>query len=350
MTSEEIAKLTNKELFSLCVEWGSNARKWIKKFASLLPEVNRRDLFKERGFYSIYEFAARVGGMSNKAVDNVLRVSDKLQDKPLLHNLLSDQGWSKLRVVATIATPKNQQFWAEKVETMCKSSLETFVREVKQNNLFEDESNRGLEEAHTKLFPGENLSTISFKISVNTETGLRIFKHKFEKESGRPQDWDAVLKELLSLACRPCNRIAGRGAEKLAPDKSVDNTNKPPDCAEKQALSKPMDSANRPPRHIPARVKRLIDRKYRGRCAYPGCKNAATSYHHTRRFSLTPSHDPDFIAPLCKAHERLAHHSLIKNEEAAPENWQIQLFPDKSSPKYAVDMIVQSHRKGPGVC
>lgn len=325
MNSEEIAKLTNKELFSLCVEWGANARKWIKKFASLLPEVKRRELFYERGFYSIYEFAAKVGGMNNKAVDDVLRVSEKLQDKPLLHSLLADQGWSKLRVVATIATPENQRFWAEKVKTMCKSSLETFVREVKQNSLFEDESNEGLTEAHTEFFPGETSSTISFKISVNTETGLRIFKQKFEKESGRLQDWDSVLAELLRLAVRPQKRA---------------------DCATKQALSTTRQPARATSRHIPAHVKRLIDHKYHGRCAYPGCKNAATSYHHTRRFALMPSHDPDFMVPLCKKHERLAHHGLIKNEESSPDNWQIRLQPDKNSPKYAVDLAVQDRRKG----
>lgn len=86
--------------------------------------------------------------------------------------------------------------------------------------------------------------------------------------------------------------------------------------------------------------------KYAGRCAWPGCIKLPEIYHHTQRFALYKDHNPAHITPLCKNHERLAHHGLIKNEESAPENWQILAEPDKNQPKYFIDSLVQKFRMG----
>jgi len=91
-------------------------------------------------------------------------------------------------------------------------------------------------------------------------------------------------------------------------------------------------------------VKHYLEQKYKGKCGYPKCAIPSEIYHHTKRFSLEPNHDPEYIVPLCKPHERLAHHGLIANEEFPPENWKITLEPDKSLPKYKVDLKVQQFR------
>ena len=46
---------------------------WSRKFAALLPEVDKRQLYRKRGFYSIFEFAAKLAGMGRKNVEEVLR-------------------------------------------------------------------------------------------------------------------------------------------------------------------------------------------------------------------------------------------------------------------------------------
>jgi len=99
-----------------------------------------------------------------------------------------------------------------------------------------------------------------------------------------------------------------------------------------------------PGRHIPARVKKHLQQKYGGRCAFPDCKNPAEINHHIKRFALEQSHDPDFIVPLCKNHERIAHHGLMENEEQMPENWKVRREADKNSLKFVVDRMVQRHR------
>lgn len=124
--------ISDNELFSLCQQYGNNAKMWKRKFEELLPEVMKRELYKKRRFITIYEFAAKISGLSYDSVDEVLRVYKQLEDKPILRSLVVEFGWSKLRIVSGIATPETDASWAEKVRVLPKSSLETFVRDFRR--------------------------------------------------------------------------------------------------------------------------------------------------------------------------------------------------------------------------
>jgi hypothetical protein len=69
-------------------------------------------------------------------------------------------------------------------------------------------------------------------------------------------------------------------------------------------------------RHVPAAVKRWHRLLFDGLCSFPGCHQPIAANHHTQRFALCPSHDPDLMGPLCEAHHQMAHRGLIEREEA----------------------------------
>lgn len=133
MTQEEIAKLTDRELHQRCQMCGANIRKLQKEFAGYLPEVEKRRLFLKKGFRSLYDYARMLAGMSSMTVDEILRVHKKLSDKPILKELITEQGWGKLKVVASVAKPETQEFWSEKVKQMSCATLQTFVKELKKD-------------------------------------------------------------------------------------------------------------------------------------------------------------------------------------------------------------------------
>ena len=88
--------------------------------------------------------------------------------------------------------------------------------------------------------------------------------------------------------------------------------------------------------------------KTSGLCAYPGCMKPYEILHHTKRFALDHTHDPDTLVPLCKAHERVAHSGLIEDEEMLPVdgmqiNWGVRLKADVGGAKYQVDQKVGEH-------
>lgn len=308
----DLSKLTDSELYKLCQEYGSNAIIWRRRFAGLLPEVSRRGLYLRRGFGSIYEFAFKVSGLSQDSTDRILRISKKLEDKPLLKAQLEtgSQSWSKIEKVAFVATPETDKDWAKKVETMPYRALEAYVNEIKTIDA------GGLE----NIPQTPQYRSLTFTVSTETEERLRLAKQELEHKRKQPLTFNEVLKDLFVQ--KPEAQIAIEIC---------------PECAKRKA-----DEARG--RYIPAAVQKYVKAKYKNLCAFKNCHEPATSLHHTRRYALNQSHDPDYIVPLCKKHERLMHTGLIKNETDSPEHWKLLNAPDPKDPKFQIDQIVQKFR------
>ncbi len=126
------SNLSDEVLFELCQKYGKNAKIWMRKFACLLPEVFKRQLYRRKRFASIHEFAACLAGMNYSATDQVISLFRALEDKPILRGLIEEYGWSKVRVVASISTPATDEFWAGKVKILSKGALETYVRGLRE--------------------------------------------------------------------------------------------------------------------------------------------------------------------------------------------------------------------------
>jgi len=271
---------TQKQLDQDFSIFGAKALEWRRKCELLLPEIDRHQVWKACGFSCIYEYAAKKAGLSRDKVNECLRILKKIEDKPALQVIAQQKGVMAIQPVATIATPETEKFWAEKANEMSKHTLETFVREIRQQDL-----------------PGE------VKAQVNLNINPKLAK-KLDQIQKR-----ADFEELL--------------------EKFVDSiTEKAPE---------PVKTASR---HIPVHIKTHVINKTNGKCAFPGCQKPYKILHHTQRFALEKIHDPDRLIPLCKAHEELAHLGLIENEEGPTETWKIRKLPNKNSYKFYVDEMV----------
>jgi len=364
-----ISQLDDQELYRKCKYYGASARMWMRKFVGLLPEVYNRSLYKRKGYASIHEFGAKLAGMNFRMVDKILNLAQKIDDKPHLKAQFEHgmQGWSKIEAVAYIATPETDAFWAKKVEDMPKQALQLYVQEKRKiegsqftagGELLPVNSGGNLGVTDQRWASWENTSTLFFKVSKDLEHQLRLFKQKMEHERKETLGWAAVVEELL--------KGYQENLEDLREPKSSGNSDTPEHaaphdpahhdhseksdlpvcihCAEQEAMEK--TGAEASSRHIPVAVKKYISILYKNRCAFPGCSKPSEILHHTRRFGLNQSHDPRFIVPLCKAHERLIHTGLIENEEASPMLWRIKEEPDRTSPKFLIDQHVALYRGG----
>ncbi|MFA4814597.1 MAG: hypothetical protein WC924_01645 [Candidatus Gracilibacteria bacterium] len=124
-------KISDEKLLRLCEKFGKRALLWRRKFTGLLPEVNRRRLYERRGCGSIFEFAAKLAGLSEEQVRLVLRLERKFEDKPSLYEILVEGkvSLSKLARVASLANVQNEMELAEKVKLLPQKALETLVRD-----------------------------------------------------------------------------------------------------------------------------------------------------------------------------------------------------------------------------
>ncbi len=115
-----LLNMSDEQLLRLCEKFGKRALLWRRKFTGLLPEVNRRRLYEKRGCRSIFEFAAKLAGLSEDQVRRALNLSYEFRDKPALRQLLESGGvgLSKLARVASIATSENELELAGKVRLL----------------------------------------------------------------------------------------------------------------------------------------------------------------------------------------------------------------------------------------
>lgn len=263
------AHFTDKELFELCREYGTKALTWRKKFIGLLPEVNRRRLYETKGFSSIFEFAAKLCGISEEQVRLALNLEKRFEDKPSLKALLTngEESINKLARVASIATLENEKELAARIKFLPNRAVETLVRDEKQSLHVHSNSQQNLEDA-----------TAQFKANE-----LELSPEVTEKLLALQQKGIDINKLILELLNKREEEIA----------------------ATKETLAGTINLTTS--RYIPVQIKRILKEEYGEKCSIATCQKPAKIIHHTQRFSLSQNHDPRFLAPLCREHHAIAH-------------------------------------------
>ncbi len=247
--------MNDKELLVKAIYFGKSALEWKKKFTGLLPEIHKRELYKQKGCGSIFEFAAKFGGLSNDQVRLALKLEEKFTEMPKLHEALvnGEVSINKLARVVSIATPENDLELSEIVKNMSKSAVETFVRDEKFTGL-----------------PGQELS-------LNEEVRSRLVEL---------QEKGIDINEIISAALN-------KREEEIAEEKGM-----------------PVEETKS--RYRSTKIEKLVAKEHGTKCSIPTCKKPSEVIHHTQTFAISHSHNPNYLAPLCKEHHEIAHAINLK--------------------------------------
>ncbi len=326
---------TDKQLFRLCRKYGAAALQARRKFMGLLPEVQRRRLYEKKGYFSIYEFAAKLAGLSRDQVQRVLQLERRLEDKPELHGLLvsGEISTSKLVRIAAVATAENQGVLAEKVRNLSQNAVETWVRDLRggggAHSVECKVKGGGMNNAGGFLKPEmpdesvraqRNFSNINQDIRLMAVLSVEV-KEKLLDMAGKGLDINQMLLELLAKRDAEIQARKEEIAEKLR-EKTVKKFEKVEvSMGQKELVITPGKEVGRETeignitddkktaasRYIPVAVKNILKEEFGDKCAGEACPRSAENIHHTRRFSLNPSHDPRGLLPVCSGHHELAH-------------------------------------------
>ncbi len=282
--------MTDKQLYRLCKKWGRVALKARRRFAGLLPEVRRRGLWERRGFASIYEFAARLGGLSHEQVDEVLRLEQRFAEMPLLHEALvtGEVSAGKLARVAAVATAENSAEVLQMARQLTYAALDIKVKEIKTEN--------GLPETKsaTKSLCAQDINAPIALVNYSSATQKTLAElgiseqvaEKLHELKRKGLDLNQLLKEMLEK----------RGQEIAA--------------EELQVQEKMEHELKDRSRYVPAVVKRLVFEKHGDKCSAGGCGRRADHLHHLREFAFGGGQDPANLRPLCRGHHELVHGGL----------------------------------------
>ncbi len=323
--SENFEKLDDKELHRKFCSYGANAKEWMRKCELLLPEIDRRKIWKKRGYENVFVYAAALAGMSRYRVEQALRVVRKVEQFPELRPVVEAHGVGAVRPILGVVHSASAGFWAEKAGEMSTHALEAYVRAAKEQGLI-----------------------VGGEVVGERDVGAYV-KKSFENEAEKRH---APFSEAKNIACDK-----GEIVMKL-PKELVEKLRKLKGVSEWEVLmgalvesyereivrSKPV-AVEATSRHIPAKIERYVLRRSGGTCEFSRCIKPYYILHHTQRFALEPAHDPDRIVALCFSHERMVHHGLIENELLPAGEWKIVAFTDQRHPKSSVDHLVMKYRK-----
>ncbi len=306
-------ELTDVDLLGYAQFFGNLTLKVRNMFIGLLPEVNRRGLYSKKGFESIFHFAKITGGVSVEQVKIVLRLDKQFDRCPSLQRLLliGRVSINKLIRVASIVTPETDEYWANQVQILSKSALETSVRDFRIAEIDDVTLSRDLEDP-TEFFKIEQKTTplVQAQNPLIFLPGQKVEHQKLGESFTALSLAPDVQAELLSMQKKDID-INAELRDFLVMRKAQLEQDKERLGAEQDAKALKGETSE----HIPVEIKKLLKKEYGTRCSQPGCTKPAEQIHHANRFSMARSHNPKFLAPLCKEHHAIAHAIDVKATE-----------------------------------
>ncbi|MDA1061012.1 MAG: hypothetical protein O3B47_04420 [bacterium] len=377
-----------QDLHERFVEYGGNTRVWMNKCKLLLLEIDRTRVWEKRGFRSIYEYASKLSGMSERLVDQSLWILRNLEDKPDLMKVAKEKSLNSVRPVITVATISTDRFWAEKARVMNREELMLYVKEWRERfekldefgkfgaiNKFAEFNKSDNEEL--ELFPETEVKNIvSLLPRQRLEQGNGDYSNqesRWSKADSSSQGSGWSKADSSNQANRNEDHVEGLISPKtngieypnapriivplyLAPELAEklcrlnnDDWNEP--IAELLRLRNQMLDLEKPTvveaasRHMPSAMTKFILKRSNSKCEFPGCVKYYFELHHADRFMQKWTHDPDRIFALCNNHHKLIHQGLIENEEKDVRFWRIRDYPNRQDARYDIDKLVMKFRK-----
>jgi len=278
--------MSDEKLYELCKQYGERALLWRRKFVGLLPEVNRRKLYEKKNFVSIFEFAAKLCGMSKEQVARVLNLELKFQDKPVLKEILIEGkvSMNKLARIVSVATVENQEFLANQVQLLPNRAVETLVRDIKNQN--------GL------LGPKNSTKSVHVHTLEDLNLSPEVLK-KLSELQNKGIDINELILEFLKT------REEEIEMEKFEISEELVRKNRPTNTRKKSKIS----------HYISVKIYKILHKEHGTKCAILGCNKPAKNIHHADRFGLSQTYNPLFLAPLCREHHAIAHSIDLKFHE-----------------------------------
>jgi len=261
------------------------------RLVQLLPEIYASGIWKKYA-KDIEEYAGRFGGIGGSTVIKRLNLEKYVEDKPHLKEAIGKVGVHKVALLATIATPENEEALADKVLNMSKSAVVTLSKELRQG-VGQD---------------GQPCRAVATTLSIDLDEEMTFLFLKFKKKFKNLSNKEVMRKllEEVNEPAKPVKLITG-DEKSIAKIKS---------------------------RYITAAIRRQTIGN--GQCQYPNCNRPSDHLHHPERFAKVRNHKK--LVALCTDHHEFMHNGLIENETQSNPTINIHKKPDQ------IDLLYREYR------
>ncbi|MFO7608002.1 MAG: hypothetical protein R6X35_02215, partial [Candidatus Krumholzibacteriia bacterium] len=94
-------------------------------------EILARGLFRELGYSSMPAYARAELGYSETRISDFMRLVQALERLPAMKEALPDIGYTKIREILQVASPRTEEKWVEEARTSTRAQLVQKVKRVK---------------------------------------------------------------------------------------------------------------------------------------------------------------------------------------------------------------------------
>ncbi len=297
------------------------------------------------GYGSFAEYVERLFGYCPRLTYTKLRVAEALATLPRLAQALRDgrTNWSALRELTRVATPETEGAWLTAAHDLTVRQVERLVSGHVRGDRPGDAAR-----------PEARRHVLRLEVSSDVLTAFREAMTRLRRDAGEHLDDEAALLLMARLVlggpkdqgrasyqvaltvCESCRRgtqsgsgaCVDVGAEVVAmaacdaqylvlrPAQTDPFSRKQADhdpsihreSASRNAPAGARRPLSRAKQDVPPAVRRLVLRRDRGRCVFPGCCHATfLDLHHITARAAGGRHDPDNLVTVCGAHHRAIH-------------------------------------------
>ena len=292
-------------------------------------EVRRRKLFRDRGYSSMNQYAMKELDFSKSKTDDYVKLARKLDKLPGVRSAVANgkMGYTKARVVVSVATPETEDQWVKAAEKGTRDDLARKVKKARRAARVDPDQMELLPDTPPVVERHELPVRFSVDLTPEQEARRSALVERLHKLGGVPADRAELLLDALAAL------VAEKEAEKC-PRKAF--TSRPPvqihvhhdamtdrmtvqtDAGERElgrANSERMhcDAAvcqdgGRNTTTIPPRTRRTVLARDKHRCTAPGCgRTRFLEVHHIVSRQSGGSNRPQNLKTLCGSCHRLWH-------------------------------------------
>lgn len=386
-------ELDDAEIDRQAREKGRDAKHAAHIFAGYLPVIDAKKIYERAGSMTIFRYAAFYGGLSKKVVREVLRLDRRVRYCPELRRMfhLGEVGWSKLRVVATLATPETDAVWARRLRECSKHILERYTSDIRNGlaspedepkcgaddgdrpedeDLRDDLEGLGTDDSDDQLPDHEDLD-VWFRLRRLTAERMRVRLVQLRKKRGTSMSvsdlvdrllagsddddedpvFDAVEVLMRNLDTGVVTKRTRWGLAVVREKELATNYRITKRVEEGETVHEEGGDSFSPPdpssRTIPAAIRRQLRHRYDDHCAFRGCHRPRAAWHHADRFARNQHHAVTRIYPLCRSHHGVSHQGLFENEDKPIGRWTLvpahRLARRHDPRRDGIDALVRAH-------
>ncbi len=334
----------------------------------LLLEIYEKEIYKQHGCSTIYEYGFKYAKLSKETIQLALRTLKNTEDKPILREKIETQGIYKVAMVAKLATSETDKLYAEHVENMSKPALAEFAKEMRQMEgqlKIDEKAQMKVNDDCCEEFSEEyriKCRAVTSKMTIELDEESQILfnqlKKKYAKDLSNKEALKIILKKIPGASAgfvlaekqsedNSQKDMPGHGISKnfkISNIKTARKTNinqknqsttlkiynnqKNQNTTKESKGYQQQTDAPLPSRYVLVQTQRKVHEKTNGKCAYPGCTRPIENIHHTIPFSFNRSHKT--AIGLCEIHHEFCHNGVIKNELKDTSEWELNLNPQRS--------------------